>query len=309
MRYWWVNQNQTYKTEVPGGFLWSPKTKADGSKNPFYENMLRIEPNDVVFSFCDTYIKAAGLATERATSTPKPDFGSAGKSWSEEGWLVPVEFREFAKPLRPKAHIEELKPYLPKKYSPLKPTGDGLQALYLAELPQPLAEQLIRLLGRQYESILEELSTDVSIDNSEDSQERLIKGRTDIGPTAKEQLVKARRGQGIFRANVRLNEKGCRVTKVANPNFLRASHIKPWKDSSDAEKLNGCNGLLLAPHVDHLFDKGLISFSNSGDLLTSPRLDRQILKAWGIVPDLNVGNFSDEQSFFLEHHRTQVFKK
>jgi putative restriction endonuclease len=65
MRYWWVNQNQTYKTEVPGGFLWSPKTKADGSKNPFYENMLRIEPNDVVFSFCDTYIKAAGLATER----------------------------------------------------------------------------------------------------------------------------------------------------------------------------------------------------------------------------------------------------
>jgi putative restriction endonuclease len=159
MRYWpqWSGQNQTYKTAVPGGFLWSPKTKADGSKNPFYENMLRIEPNDVVFSFCDTYIKAAGLATERATSTPKPDFGSAGKSWSEEGWLVPVEFREFAKPLRPKAHIEGLKPYLPNKYSPLKPTGDGLQAVYLTELPQPLAEQLIRLLGKQYESILEEL--------------------------------------------------------------------------------------------------------------------------------------------------------
>ena len=190
MRYWWVNQNQTYKTEVPGGFLWSPKTKADGGKNPFYENMLRIEPNDVVFSFCDTYIKAAGLATEGATSTPKPDFGSASKSWSEEGWLVPVEFREFGKPLRPKAHIEELKPYLPKKYSPLKPTGDGLRAVYLTELPQSLAEQLIRLLGKQYESIVEELSTDVSIDNSEDSQERLIKGRTDIGPTAKEQATR-----------------------------------------------------------------------------------------------------------------------
>ena len=149
----------------------------------------------------------------------------------------------------------------------------------------------------------------MSIDNSEDSQERLIKGRTDIGPTAKEQFVKARRGQGIFRANVRLNEKGCRVTKVANPNFLRASHIKPWKDSSDEDKLNGCNGLLLAPHVDHLFDKGLISFSNSGNLLISPRLDRQILEAWGITSDLNVANFSDEQSVFLEHHRTQVFKK
>jgi len=65
----------------------------------------------------------------------------------------------------------------------------------------------------------------------------------------------------------------------------------------------------LAPHVDHLFDKGLISFSNSGDLLISPRLNRLILKAWGIAPALNFGSFSDEQSFFLEHHRTQVFEK
>jgi HNH endonuclease len=289
MRYWWVNQNQTYKAEVTGGFLWSPKTKADGSRNYFYDNMQRVEPGDVVFSFCDTYIKAAGLATERATTATKPDFGKAGKSWSEEGWLVPVEFREFEQPLRPKAHIGELKPYLPKKYSPLKPTGDGLQAVYLAELPQLLAEQLIRLLGKQYESLLDELSNEVSVDASEDSQEGLIKGRTDIGPTIKEQLVKARRGQGIFRANVRLNEKACRITKVENPNFLRASHIKPWKDSSDDEKLNGCNGLLLSPHIDHLFDKGLISFSNSGDLLLSQRLDRQVLKAWGITPDLNVG--------------------
>jgi putative restriction endonuclease len=246
MRYWWVNQNQTYKAEVAGGFLWSPKTKADGSRNHFYENMQRVDPGDVVFSFCDTYIKAAGLATERATTAPKPNFGKAGDSWSEEGWLVPVEFREFEQPLRPKAHIGELKPHFPEKYSPLKPTGDGLQAVYLTELPQPLAEQLIRLLGEQYESILEELSTEVSRDNSEDRQERLIKGRTDIGPTAKEQLVKARRGQGIFRANVRLNEKACRVTKVVNPTFLRASHIKPWRDSSDEEKLNGCNGLLFS---------------------------------------------------------------
>ena len=171
MRYWWVNQNQTYKTEFSGGFLWSPKTKADGRRNYFYDNMQRVEPGDVVFSFCDTHIKAAGLATERATTAPKPDFGKAGKSWSKEVWLVPVEFSEFKQPLRPKAYIGELKPYLPKKYSPLKPTGDGLQAVYLTELPELLAEQLIRLLGKQYESFLEEIPNEAAIDAGENSQE------------------------------------------------------------------------------------------------------------------------------------------
>ena len=65
MRYWWVNQNQTYRAEVPGGFLWSPKTKADGAKNQFYENMRLVEPRDVVFSFCDTYIRAIGVGGDR----------------------------------------------------------------------------------------------------------------------------------------------------------------------------------------------------------------------------------------------------
>lgn len=78
MRYWWVNQNQTFKVEIGGGFLWSPKTRSDGAKNKFYDNMVEVEPGDVIFSFCDTRIKAVGVATQRAVSAPKPDFGSAG---------------------------------------------------------------------------------------------------------------------------------------------------------------------------------------------------------------------------------------
>jgi hypothetical protein len=82
MRYWWVNHNKTYNAEVPGGFLWSPQTKANRSKNPFYENMRLVEPGDVVFSFCDTYIKAVGLATERAAGAPQTRF------WKGRGGLV-----------------------------------------------------------------------------------------------------------------------------------------------------------------------------------------------------------------------------
>jgi hypothetical protein len=39
MQYWWVNQNQTYRAEVRGSFMWSPKQNANGARNQFYENM------------------------------------------------------------------------------------------------------------------------------------------------------------------------------------------------------------------------------------------------------------------------------
>src|SRR5438132_4137092 len=52
MRYWWVNQNQTYRAEVRGSFMWSPKQNANGARNQFYENMREMSPGDVVFSFC-----------------------------------------------------------------------------------------------------------------------------------------------------------------------------------------------------------------------------------------------------------------
>lgn len=310
MRYWWVNQNQTYKSEVPGGFLWSPKTRADGARNQFYENMREVATGDIIFSFCDTYIKAIGIVVGGAETSPKPDFGAAGGNWSKEGWLVPVEFRELKARMRPKNHIGRIAPLLPAKYSPLQSSGDGLQSVYLAEVPRPLAEVLVELIGPEYGLKLGELQRDViEVDVVGDEQEANIKGRTDIGSTTKEQLVKSRRGQGIFKANVRLNEKKCRVTGTTDPMHLRASHIKPWKDSNDEEKLNGCNGLLLSPHVDHLFDKGLISFSDDGALLLSPALDSAVLVQWGISPSLNVGKFSTEQAVFLSYHRQAVFRR
>lgn len=94
VRYWWVNQNQTYKREVEGGFLWSPKTNRDGRRNRFYDNMTEVSPGDLVLSFCDTEIKAIGIATGSAVSAEKPNFANIGGQWENEGWTVPVEFEE-----------------------------------------------------------------------------------------------------------------------------------------------------------------------------------------------------------------------
>jgi putative restriction endonuclease len=84
---------------------------------------------------------------------------------------------------------------------------------------------------------------------------------------------------------------------------LRASHIKPWRVSTDNEKLDGNNGLLLAPHIDHLFDQGYISFTDEGELLVSPACPIAVLEAWGLTPGMQVGRFRKEQRPYLADHR------
>lgn len=309
MAYWWVNQNQTYKSEVHGGFLWSPKTTTSGSRNQFYENMQLVQPGDVVFSFCDTYIKAIGVALAKADTSIKPNFGSAGSSWADEGWLVPVEFRELRNQIRPKDHMAEIEPTLPAKYSPLQRNGNGLQGIYLAAVPDDMATVLIRLLGSEYRTAARELTDMVKSELEDNSAEYRLSERTDIGSTVKSQLVNARRGQGVFKANVRLYESRCRVTGVDDLSHLRASHIKPWSMSDDTEKLSGSNGLLLAPHIDHLFDKGYISFADEGQLIVSDQLAPSVLAAWGMRAGVDCGEFNIDQKRFLAFHRNHIFRK
>ena len=150
MRYWWVNQNQTYRHEVAGGYLWSPKRNANGARNPFYESMREVAPGDLIFSFMDTRILAVGFAQSYCWESPKPlEFGTSGQNWEDIGWRVKVHFTELANKVRPKDHIDILRPLLPEKYSPLQPNGNGLQSVYLTEVPTTLAEVLIGLIGRE----------------------------------------------------------------------------------------------------------------------------------------------------------------
>jgi hypothetical protein len=130
---------------------------------------------------------------------------------------------------------------------------------------------------------------------------------SDISETEKQQLIQARRGQGLFRARVELLEAGCRVTGVKDRAHLRAGHIKPWRNSTNMERLDGNNGLLLAPHIDHLFDRGFISFEDDGRMLVSLRLKVDVLRAWGIEQSAECGTFNTQQCTYLAFHRTKVF--
>ena len=93
--------------------------------------------------------------------------------------------------------------------------------------------------------------------------------------TEKETMVSARIGQGEFRRKVlAMWDNRCAVTKVSVRQSIRASHIKPWRESSDEERLDPNNGLPLVATLDSLFDTNLISFDENGKILISHHLSK-----------------------------------
>lgn len=320
MQFWWANQNFTYRREMDGGYLWSPK-KSKGNKpgtfkrNPFYDTMREVCPGDVIFSFANTKISDLGIATRTAVSHPKPpDLEQSGSVWADDGWMIPVQWHHLPGPLRPKELIAELRPHLPAKYSPLQANGDGNQGVYLASVPADMAHILLRHIGPIGENILLMAQNGVEDEGAvrvfDDIVEQAISNDASLDETTRKAVVEARRGQGRFRLNVAQIERRCRVSGASDPRLLKASHIKPWRScTTNAERLDGNNGLLLIPNIDHLFDRGYISFENDGTMLISPVVDPSEIARLGIAtaPAPNVGPFSPGQAAYLAFHRESVF--
>jgi hypothetical protein len=251
MRYWWVNQNQTYRQEHSGAYLWSPKRNANGARNPFYETMREVSPGDVVFSFVDTRIVAIGIAQSYCWESPKPtEFGTAGTYWSDIGWKIRVQFTPLDRRVRPKDHMDLLAPLLSERYAPLQRSGNGIQSIYLTELAAPFAEALVGLIGVEAEALIADVTVPATMQTSDDLDywehkiEAGIESDTRIPPTDREAIIRARRGQGLFKQRVMEIERGCRITGVTNPVLLIGSHCKPWRDCNNEERLDGENGLL-----------------------------------------------------------------
>ena len=217
--------------------------------------------------------------------------------------------------------MQAIAPSLPDRYSPIRRNGHGNQGVYLAQIPRPMALVIAQLASPELLGIIQGIQFSESAETPlpelrgivewEERECTRISEDRQLRDTEKQALIKARRGQGLFRENVAHVERFCRLTRVDRPAHLIASHIKPWRESDNHERLFEGNGLLLTPTIDHLFDRGFISFENNGELLISPVAHEDSLKKMGIITDrvVNVGGFVEPQKEFLEFHRTNVFLK
>lgn len=129
-----------------------------------------------------------------------------------------------------------------------------------------------------------------------------------IPATERTQEVRTRIGQDVYRdALMEFWEGRCALSGVALPNaLLRASHAKPWKDASDAERLDPFNGLLLAVRYDALFDQGLIAFADDGQVLISPALSAEVRAFVALTDTMRLRSVLPGHLPYLRYHREHV---
>lgn len=141
-------------------------------------------------------------------------------------------------------------------------------------------------------------------------QQRFAQRLAAIGGTEVEVLVKQRVGQDLFREMLMEYWGGrCALTGLDVPELLRASHAKPWKDSDDRERLDVYNGLLLAVHLDALFDRGLLTFDENGAARVSSQLseDARRLLLGGDIQTGALRLVAGHQPY-MAYHRRHVFR-
>lgn len=131
---------------------------------------------------------------------------------------------------------------------------------------------------------------------------RAVEHDASVSDTERSQLRKARLGQGKFRAKLEAKWGRCCITGCDIREVLRASHIKPWKDCTNDERLDGDNGLLLVANIDALFDKGLISFTQDGSLIRSAAISEEILQLLAGRQTAKL-TLNSRQALYMQFHR------
>lgn len=179
------------------------------------------------------------------------------------------------------------------------PTGLPQMAAVFAVADTPALERLLNqawMLSRSLPNALEK---------------RFEKALQEIGATEREATVKQRVGQGLFREGLMALWGGkCAITGLDVPELLRASHAKPWADSTDSERLDVFNGLLLAAHWDAAFDAGLVTVEVDGTLRASPALTVNALQVLGAMMNLAAVSVKlhPQHAPYLLWHREKVFR-
>ncbi|MDX3744845.1 HNH endonuclease [Pseudomonas putida] len=208
--------------------------------------------------------------------------------------------------------IKVLSPSLPNtEYRNTNMTGyptvagsDSKLAIALDIATEADLHQLLDLLG--YKSSVSALQS--ATPKSSVSTEAFLND-PNLTDTERDALIKARIGQSSYRDDLLAHWGGCAITDCCVPELLRASHIKPWRAASPAERLDPFNGLLLTPNLDLAFDRGLISFDDQGQILLGEDLDPDSARALNITPCLRLRQIKPQHRGYLAWHREHLFRK
>lgn len=312
MKYFWVNQKQTYKQEREGGYLWAPKLGSDGKQHWGWKTMTRVNQGDIIFNNVNGALRSYCIATSAAYDFSKP--AELEQEWEQQGWKINARYIDLHKPIVISEYLNQLGDLFPVKYSPYSVEYRKANQSYLAELSIELGTAIAGIGGIASKfNTQNETAPKAALTASLDESDNLLKDTepTTLIPTAteKEMLVKQRLTQGRFRKDLmeRYSER-CSVTGLDVPSLLIASHIKPWSESTAKEQNDVDNGVLLAAHLDKLFDQHLISFDFQGKIIISNKITHRQRSLLGLNNSMCIGNLTTGNQRYLSYHRKQLKK-
>lgn len=301
MSYFIVFQNKTYNEEREGAYLWAPKRTKSGKEIFHWSNMTKVKEGDIIFSLYKRNIVSVNVAESNCQDANRPAALDSVNLWEKDGWLVKAIYNVLANPIKIDDYIDEILKLCPTKYSPFTKDGNGSQG-YLFEIGYELGNYLLELTNAKNDLDLIRLSP---------KEKEYIKEVDDLlnkfkDETEKERVVKTRIGQGLFKDKLLSNTEECAICGLTMKELLIASHCKPWRRCNDKERLDVNNGMLLCPTHDALFDKGLIAFSDNGNIIISNKVQESQLALLNINKDIKIILRREQVPYIKWHRENQV---
>jgi len=294
MAFYWVNQGLTYQHERAADLLWAPiRTKNTGLTPEHWRLMSDLAPGDIVFNYTKGKLVGYCRVVTDAVEETRPYTSGFPYDENQGGRLVVVEYVTAETPTTRQELLADpaIKTGLMNSMAPRLLAADGTEfnQIYLTKMLDPV------LAVRLFDAL--------SLPHSGGSGSPAA---PPAGSTTTTRISDARLGQGKFRIDVSNRWSGrCCLTGLAVGELLIASHIKPWKVSNNAERLDPANGLFLAAGVDKAFDQYLLTIDTNGDLVTKLSDDNLscigINRVNGALPKLQLLDASLVN--YLSHHR------
>lgn len=296
MEFYWVNVGGTHKEVLEGSFLWAPvsSVQSNGKEKTLvhWDNVGAVKKGDIIFCCREKQIYAIAIATADAFDAERPTNRSFS-TWSNKGRRVDIDLTQLERPILRDEIAAVFMDQFDNQTSPsLFTKGGTLNQIYMAHLPVRAGVFLLEASGQLpvFDNIL------------------ITQGATGkkVDKTTRESIVQARVGQGQFRASLLSIWQGrCALTGIENQDLLVASHIEAWCMADNVARLDPDNGLLLATHIDRLFDRGLISFAGDGSLLVSGMLSQHDRAVFGLDQFAGIAGLSAGNQKYLVKHRSE----
>ncbi|MBT2736215.1 HNH endonuclease [Bacillus sp. ISL-7] len=300
-----VMQGHTYQEEKDLGIIWSPQQDKGGNVPHSWQRMTEVKEGDRVFHYVKGNVVAISIARDGCKTASKPSIMQSHSRWNDEGYLVNLKYHELEIPVNVREKFDEILPLLPIKYSPFQQDAGGNQG-YLYPCNEELAIKLVELLSVLNIYQINDEQLELSIDDVRRTENNSL--ITVIAETESEAKTKIRLGQQKFRKDLfPLWEGKCALCNINLSELLRASHSKPWKDSTNVERLDPYNGVLLCCNHDALYDKGLITFDGQGRLHISSVICEEDYSMYGLERTAKI-QIRSENKVYFKWHKKNIFK-